>query len=528
MKKGRIFRNVLAVLLILSMLLVTVGCSPSKNEGENTDPESTEEKGAEAKTSVILVITGEPTTLDCSLANDRNTFSITCNLYDGLIREEQDGSLVPGLAESWEYNEDNTEITFKLREGIKFHNGEEMTADDVVYSFERALASASTARITGSMSKMEKVDDSHVKLTLEYAYGPIEGCLTNVNCSIVPQAAVEADPDGFERAPVGTGPYKFVSWDSGNKIVFEAFEDYFREPAAIKTLTYQLVTDASAALIALETGDVDMIVTTQASDRDNIISNSDLFYDEIPASSVYFVAFNNTDGLFAENPLLRKAAAHAIDRPSVVIGATEGIGVETPSAIPGTLFGSPEGFEGAEFNPELSKALLAEAGYPDGGPNIKIPCMESHVYTRIAEIVAEQLNAVGFNAEVDQMERAAFLEDVYTNANYDICVNGYTALLPDADFIMFMRYHSDHLGGGNNFVMVNNPEIDAALEVGRFSSDSAEREQAYLEACELLRDEAVLVPILSPMNGVACRAELKGVKANSLDIQYVYNFYWDK
>ena len=175
------------------------------------------------------------------------------------------------------------------------------------------------------------MDDTHVKLTLKYPYGPIEGCLANVNCSIVSKAAVEADPDGFARNPIGTGPYKFESWASGSNIVYTANENYWREPASIKTLTYQLVSDSSAALIALETGDVDMIVSTQAADRENIINNPDLFYDEVASSSFYFVAFNNTDGIFADNTLLRQAVAHAIDREACVLGALEGAGIECPA-----------------------------------------------------------------------------------------------------------------------------------------------------------------------------------------------------
>ena len=505
----------LVTVLLLALVIVAAGCS------SNDDPAS-----GETKDSVILAITGEPTSLDSADANDLNTFSIQCNLYDGLIRQEADGSLVPALAESWEYSEDNTEITFKLREDVVFHNGDPMTADDVVFSFERAIASPSTARITAAMEKMEKVDDTHVKLTLKYPYGPIEGCLANVNCSIVSKAAVEADPDGFARNPIGTSPYKFESWASGSNIVYTANENYWREPASIKTLTYQLVSDSSAALIALETGDVDMIASTQAADRENIINNPDLFYDEVASSSFYFVAFNNTDGIFADNTLLRQAVAHAIDREACVLGALEGAGIECPSPIPSTCFGCPEGFTGAEYDPELAKELLAEAGYADG-LTVTLRTMESGVYAKVAEIVIEQLRQIGITVELELMERTAFLADVYTNCDYEICVNSYTALYPDADFIMYMRYHSDYLGGGNNFVMVSNEELDGYLDIGRYSSDDAERIQAYQDACDLMRDEAVMVPILSAMNGVACRANLKGVTANTSQMQYVYNYYWE-
>lgn len=535
-------KRVLAFILVAIMALSVVGCGktePAKTEPAKTEaapepakaeaaPAATAEPVAEApkKDTVILAITGEPTTLDYAFANDLNTFSICCNLYDGLVREEADGSLVAGLAESWEYSEDGKEITFTLRQGVKFHNGDVMTADDVVFSFERALASSSTSRITGSMEKMEKVDDTHVKLTLKYSYGPIEGCLAAVNCSIISKAAYEANPDGFARAPIGTGPYKFSSWDSGSKIVFAANEDYFREPAKIKTLTYQLVSDSAAALIALETGDVDMIVSTQASDRQNIIDNKDLFYDEVSASSFWFVAFNNAEGIFAENPLLRQAVAHAINTEDCLYGCAEGVGVISTCPIPSTCFGYPEGFEGATYDPELAKKLLAEAGYPDG-LTVTIKTMESGYYAKICDVVVEQLRQVGITCVIEPMERTAFLADVYSNSQFDICVNSWTALYPDADFIMFMRYHSSFLGGGNNMVKVAIPELDAALETGRYSSDPEARKEAYRTACQIMKDNAVMVPVMATMNGIACRANLKGVAANTAQKQYVYNYYWE-
>lgn len=516
MKKSKQYKKLAAIILSVAMALSLGSCSSSGGEAASNGP----------KDSIVIGATGEPSSLDSADANDLTTFSVQSNLYDGLIREESDGSLVPGLAESWEYNDDRTEITFTLREGVKFHNGETMTADDVVFSFERAMESPSTTRITASMNKMEKVDDTHVKLTLNYSYGPIEECLANVNCSIVSKAAVEADPEGFARNPVGTGPYKFVSWDSGSKISFEAFEDYFRGPASIKKLDYQIISDTSAALIALETGDVDLLMSTQAADRENIMNNEDLFYTEVSSAGPFFVVFNNSEGIFAENPLLRQAVAHAINRDDCLLGAAEGVGAVCTSPIPAGCFGCPENYEGITYDPELSKQLLAEAGYGDG-LTITIRTMESGTYSKTAEVVVEQLRQVGITAEVELMERTAFLSDVYTNCDYEICVNSYTALAPDADFIMYMRYHSDYLGGGNNFAMVNDPQLDEYLDIGRFSSDEAEREQAYLDACELMAEQAYVVPILCTMNGVACRANLKGVTANISQKQYVYDYYWE-
>lgn len=158
------------------------------------------------------------------------TFAVQYQLFDTLVKENQDGSLGPGLAESWYISPDGLEILSSLRKDVKFHNGETMTAQDVVSSFERAMASKFTSRITGAMESIELVDDHTVKLKMKYPYGPVIGCIATANMGIVSEKAVTADPEGFARNPVGTGPYKFVKWNTGTKITFEAFEDYYRGP----------------------------------------------------------------------------------------------------------------------------------------------------------------------------------------------------------------------------------------------------------------------------------------------------------
>ena len=510
--------SLLLAVSMVSMLALTACGGGSKNSPQPSDAP------AEPKDSIIIALSAEPTSLDSSLANDLNTFSIDSNVYEGLVRKEADGTLVPGLAESWTYSEDGTEITFVLREGVKFHNGDVMTADDVVYSFDRALASKSTARMTGSIDHMEKVDEKTVKLVLKYSYGPIEGCLSNVNCAIVSKAAAEADPEGFGRAPIGAGPYKVVEWKSGEKIVMEAFADYYRGAAPIKNLTYQIISDSSSALVALEKGQVDMLNTTQPADKMNITSNPDLFYDETASNSFFFLTFNNVDGLFADKTL-RQAVAYAIDKESILLGAMEEVGMVAKSPIPANCFGAPADPVDYEYNPEKAKELLAAAGYPNG-LTIKMPTMSSGNYIKISDILVDQLRQVGITVEQELMERTAYLQDVYTNCQYELSVLSVSALQPDADFITFMRYHSDYIGGGNNFTKVANPELDALLETGRFSPDSNARVAAYEEICEIIKEDAVLIPLVFPMNSIACNVNLQGAHADSNQGIYVYDLSW--
>ena len=516
-------KRIYCYLLVVAMILA--GCSVGGNNTTTppaNQPATNSGQPAETvKDSVNFTITAEPSTLDPQKGNDLLTFAVHCQIFDTLIREDTDGSLVPGLATEWKISEDGKEVVFKLRNDVKFHNGDLMTADDVVFTINRAIASTFTKRITGSMDKAEKVDNSTVKLTLKYSYGPILECIATTNMGIISQKAVEADEEGFARNPVGTGPYKFKEWSNGEKIVFESFKDYYRGEASIKNLTFKIITDKTSAAVALENGEVDVLLSPAEADRKNLISNDKLAYYETESNSFYFVAFNNETGLFS-NKLLREAISYAVDRESLVMGALEGNGAPLESSIPTNTFGSPENFKGHEYNVEKAKALMAEAGYPNG-LTLKIPTM----YLKPTEVLQDQLRQIGIVAEIEQMERGAWLQDVYTDNKYEITVGSYSALVPDADQITYNRYHGDFVGGGNNMVRVSIPELDAALDLARTSQSSDERKSTYLKVCEILRDESVLVPLYSSMNGIAANKDLKGVQAHPVQRSYVYNYSWE-
>lgn len=512
------------VCYLIVVLMALTGCGGGNNTpaaSNESNGNSGQTSGAPSRDSVNFSIAAEPSTLDPQKGNDLLTFAVHCQIFDTLIREDTDGSLVPGLAEEWTISEDGKEIVFKLRKDVKFHNGDVMTADDVVYSITRAIGSSFTQRITGSMEKAEKIDDSTVKLTLKYPYGPILECIATTNMAIVSQKAVEADEEGFARNPVGTGPFKFKEWSNGEKIVFESFSDYYRGEAAIKNLTFKIMTDKTSAAVALENGEVDVLLSPALADKANLVSNENLTYYETESNSFYFIAFNNESGLFS-NKLIREAVSYAVDREALIIGALEGNGAPLESAIPTNTFGAPKNFKSNPYDLEKAKQLLAEAGYPNG-LSVKLPTL----YLEPTEVLQDQLRQIGITAEIERMERGAWLQDVYTDNKYEITVGSYSALVPDADQITYNRYHGDFVGGGNNMVRCSIPELDAALDLGRTSLSPEEREAAYLKASEIIRDESIIVPLYSSMNGIAANKDLKGVQAHPVQRCYVYEYSWN-
>lgn len=509
-------RSILCCILAVAMVLTGCSGGASKAPADNNGSEATAKKD-----TINYAISGEPSTFDPHNISDNIATQMFNQIFDRLIRQEADGKLNPGLADSWELSEDGKEITFKLKENVKFHNGDTMTAEDVAFSLNRAIQSKYLQDLVSMMDSAEAVGDNSVKLKLKFSYGPIEYCIARI--CIVNKAAVEADPEGFGRKPIGTGAYKFVELKSGDKIVAERFDDYYRGKAPIKNLVFKIITDSSTAAVALENGEVDLLSQPALADRENLLNNDKVLYYETELNGNNYIAFNNTDGMFA-NKKLREAISYAIDKESMLIGAVEGAGAIVDNAIPRDCFGYSENVKGNPYDPEKAKQLLAEAGYPNGF-TIKLKTMDSATYYKPTEVLQDQLAQIGITAEIEKMERGAYLSDVYSNAKYDMTVMSMVYSITDADSI-YAFFHSDMIKNGQNFFRASYPEIDKLLDEGRKSSNQEERKAIYEKVGQLLNDEVVLVPLYAYMVGVAVDKDLKGVQASPIQCYEVFGYSW--
>ncbi len=517
---GKKFSKISIILsFALAIMLIMTGCGGSSEKSQSGD-NANKETGSN-KDTINYAISGEPSTLDPHMISDNIATGIFNQIFDKLIRLEADGSLTPGLAESWEMSEDGTEMKLKIRDGVKFHNGEELTTEDVAYSLNRAIESKFTQDITSAMDHAEVVDDDTVVLKFKYSYGPAEACIARI--FIVNKKAVESDPEGFGRNPVGTGAYKFVDLKSGDKIICERFEDYYRGEAPIKNLVFKIIIDPSTAALALENGEVDLLSQPSMEDRERLMENEKVQYHETELLGNNYIAFNNTEGLFKDKKL-RQAIAHAVDKESMLIGAIEGAGVVVDNAIPRDCYGYSDKVTGYEYDPEKAKELLAEAGYPDG-LSIQLKTMDSATYYKPTEVLQDQLREIGIDAEIQKMERGAYLTDVYENADYDMTVMSMVYSITDADAV-YAFFHSDMIKNGQNFFKCDIPELDELLDKGRTSSDQEERKEIYEKVGQMLNDECVLVPLYAYNVGVAADKNLKGVQASAIQFYEVFSYSW--
>lgn len=476
------------------------------------------------KDTVTVVEKSDYATLDPSAATDRR--DVFNQIYDTLVKVDENnaGAVVPALAKSWEISKDGKEVTFSIRENVKFHNGDTLTAEDVAFSINNSIKSSFTQQITSSMSSAEVVDNNTVKVKLKYAYGPILGCFTCPEMSILNKKAYEADPKGFGRKPIGAGAYRFKEWVPGDKVVLEAFPDYYRGQAPIKNLIFDVVLDRSAALIALETGEVDMIINPAQADRKNLMGNKNLAFYECDSNAIYVIFFNNSKGIFS-NKKLREAVSYAVDRDAIILGATEGVSTRVETVIMPGYAGYPENFKGNPYDPEKAKQLLAEAGYPNGF-KVKMKTIDSDIYTLPTQIIQEQLRKIGIDVEIEIEERGKWMADIATNSNYEITLYAIVAIIYDADFCVYSQFHSSTIGGSGNWSECKIPELDVLLEQGRASQNAAERKQIYREVSNIIKNESIMIPLMQGKRQYATNKDLKGVKINPAMQFYSYDWSW--
>jgi peptide/nickel transport system substrate-binding protein len=341
--------------------------------------------------------------------------------------------------------------------------------------------------------------------------------------SIVNKKAVETDPVGFERNPVGTGPYYFVDWKSGDKYVFESFKNYWRGEAEIRHLTFKILLDANASVIALENGEIDVLDAPPASERNRLVNNSEIQYHETEMSGSFYIALNNEIEPF-NNPKVREAISYGVDKEALMIAAADGIGMILDCFPAKAAFGYPDDVKGNPYDIEQAKQLLAEAGYPEGF-DCSIITDTDPKYYKPSEVLQDALRRIGINANLDVVDLSQILLRVRQERDYEITIDSTSAPYLDCNYI-YGFFHGDQIGKGQNYFGCNNEELNKLLDRGRISQDSEERKEIYKRVCEIINEEAIAIPIYSGMQAVAANKNLKGVMPNTIARYYIYDYSW--
>ena len=490
-------KKLLALLLLVSLLsAVLCGCK------DGSAAETPEDRAA-AGQLVVGIAQDLDDSLDPHKAVAAGTKEVMFNVFEGLMKPTPDGELIPAIAESYTVSEDHRSYTFTLREGVKFHNGDAVTAEDVVYSIQRCASAEETGVLPveafSSITDLTAVDEDTVDITLSE---PNNEFLSYMTAAILPADYTEQD-----TAPVGTGPFRFVSRAAQDSIVLERFEDYWGTPASLNKVTFKIMENADSIMVSLQSGAVDLfahltsVQTAQLGEGFNI--------EEGTMNLVQALYLNNAEKPF-DDVRVRQALCYAIDRQAILDLAFDGYGSLIGSSMY-PAFGKY--FDDSLTNryshdTEKAKALLAEAGYPDGfAMTITVPSnYQPHMDT--AQVIVEQLRAVGITAEILPVAWESWVNDTYVGRKFQSTVVGVDASTMTARALL-ERFTSDY---GSNFINYNSPAYDELFQQAIAADDDEAQTALYKQMEADLTENAANVYIQDLADLVAVRKGLEGLR----------------
>ncbi len=432
--------------------------------------------GGKSETPTLYIAQmADPQTLDPQFQSD--TFSMTpaSALFDTLIRQDAEGNFIPCLAKSWEYTDDKT-IVFHLEENVYFHNGEKMTANDVKFSILRGMSSPHTnSRINFvDREKIRVIDDHTIELQYLYPFAPALGNLAMTQNAIVPESVCSRmSPAEFGRHPVGTGPYRLVEWKTGVSVSMTRFDQYYGPKAKIKNMVFRIITENANRAIELETGGVQFAFDILPADVTKLEQLPDVRIYSGPTFGRGYVGFNNQKPPF-NDPRIRKALAHSLDRESIVEAIYHNVGrVGRGPLVAVEKYYYPD-VPQFRYDLDLTKKMLDEAGFK--GAEVTIYCNQNQLRIDVAEVVQNVWAKFGIKCNINVLEYGAFMESL-NSGRHDVVVLGWPGI-GDADNPLYSLYHSSSIGA-TNYTHYINKDVDAMIEKGRSTIDEKEREQIY-------------------------------------------------
>ncbi|ERN51994.1 ABC transporter substrate-binding protein [Alkalihalophilus marmarensis] len=527
------------MVLLLAFVLFLAACSSDDTSApESGDGEAEEEvEGTDGESSgdqtLVFARGGDSVSLDYASVTDGESSRVTKNIYETLIEFDRDSfEIGPGLAHDWEVDDSGLRFVFHLEEGVTFHDGTDFNAEAVKLNFERwadpeheyaFLDEGYTYSVYGTQFGGYKGDEGHVieeinvlgDYEIEFVLNqPLGSFLQNMGMSyfaITSPQAFEEHGSAINENPVGTGPFKFVSWSRDDSIILEKNEDYWKEGLPkLDRVIFQVIPDNSARLTALRSGQIDIMDGLNPDDVAQIEGDDSLQVFERATNNIGYLGFHVEKEPF-NDPVVRRAFNHAIDKEGLIAILYGGLAETAKNTIPPGYLGYNDGIDEYSYDPELAKELLAEAGIEDGFTFDLWTMPVARPYMpdpqRAAEAIQANLADVGITANIVTKEWATYLEET-EQGKHDVFMLGWSGVNGDPDYFFSNLLHGDAIPGGNRS-FYSNEEVNDLLVQAKTEVDFDVRAELYEQVQELIHEDAPMVPLVHSIPTLAGSSNVK-------------------
>lgn len=550
-----------SVFLALTMVIVfaLAGCGgksdgnqPSETPKTTDNTEKKEDpKPEDKKTQDTLVFGrgGDSVNLDPSIVTDGESLKIGHQIFDSLLQYKEGTTEVePSLAESWEVSPDGLKYTFKLRQGVKFHDGTDFNADAVVFNFKRWSDPKSEFKFEGDsfdyydsqfgpdgsrvIKDVKAIDANTVEFTLANPQAPFLQNIAMTSFGIASPTAVKEKKENFKNEPVGTGPFVFKEWKRNDSITLEKNPNYWKPglPKLNKVIV-RSIPDNSARFNALQNGEIDIMEDLNPDDLSVLESKSDLQKIDRPPFNLAYLGFNLKKKPF-DNVKVREALSHAVNKQGIIDAFFAGQATPAVNPMPPTLWGYNDSIQDYDYNLDTAKQLLAEAGYPNGLPEpltfYAMPVSRPYMPDgkKVAEAIQADFEKIGVKVNIQSPEWATYLDDTKAGVKDDIYMMGWNGDNCDPDNFLYTLLDKDAIPGNNRSYYVNE-DLHKILIEAQKEVDQDKRIELYKQAQEIIKKDIPWIPLVYATQVLAAKANVKGYVPSPTGTEYYSNVYFE-
>ena len=472
--------------------------------------------------TLVVATTYDAKTLDPYMTNDVASSNAMRQIYETLVAIDDQGNVIPSLAKKIDRVDGKT-YRFTLKKGVKFHNGETLTADDALFSLNRAYEKGASVRhIMGVIDPagFKKIDDLTFEVKTTEAMSSFLPALTHFGGGvIINKKAVEAAGDDYGFKPVGTGPFKLVNWRKGDRMELARFEGYHGTKPEFAKMVLRVIPEASNRTIELESGDIDISFEISSLDVSRVKANKNLELLTLVDTATTYMGFNCSKAPY-DNVKLRQALSLAINVPASVKAVFRGNAYPAYGPIAPNVKYSNTDLKVTKANIAKAKKLLAEAGYPNG-LTTTLWTNSKKVRVDMATIIQAQLKKIGVTVKIQVLEWGAYLQGLKDN-KHELFIVGWTCQTPDPDMAVYPTFHSSQIGG-NNFAAFGDPEVDALLDKARITPDGEARKAIYFDIQDMLREKAPWVFLANKKIAYGVQNYIEGFVPSPYGFHALYN-----